>query len=256
MRAAAPLSALLKAKALSSAQGVAQRLQAAAQALPSQCAVCRQWGSSLVCSACIPQFAQPHPRCAQCGLRLGLATPRCGACLRQAPPFSRTVCAVDYGFPWDGLITAFKFHHQVELADALAARLQEAVQAAGAAHEVDAVVPVPLSPRRLRERGYNQAWELARRCALAFSLPADAKALQRSLDTPAQAALHRAERERNLRNAFHMAPAARRRWAGHRLALVDDVMTTGATLREATAALLRGGAASVQLWVLARTPDD
>jgi ComF family protein len=186
---------------------------------------------------------------------MGLAAPRCGQCLREPPPFVRTVCAVDYGFPWDALITAFKFHNQVELAGALATRLQEAVRAAGAQHEADVVVPVPLSPRRLRERGYNQAWELARRTAAAWALPAQAQALLRTLDTPAQAALLRVQREQNLRNAFHVPPAARPLLAGRRVALVDDVMTTGATLREASAALLRGGAASVQLWVLARTPD-
>jgi ComF family protein len=190
-----------------------------------------------------------------CGLRMGLAAPHCGQCLREPPPFTRTVCAVDYAFPWDALITHFKFHHQVELAGALAALLHTAVQNAGAASQVDCVVPVPLSPQRLQQRGYNQAWELARRTARAFSLPAHAQALERTLDTTAQAALHRAERGRNLRNAFHVPPAARPHLAGRRVALVDDVMTTGATLREATAALLRGGAANVQLWVLARTPD-
>ncbi len=186
---------------------------------------------------------------------MGLAAPRCGQCLTDPPVFARTVCAVDYAFPWDAVITAFKFNRRVELAGTLAARVQAAVQGSGAQHEVDGVVPVPLAPQRLRERGYNQAWELARRTAAALALPADAQALERTLETTAQAALHRAERERNLRNAFHMPPSARLRWAGKRLALVDDVMTTGATLREATAALLRGGAASVQLWVLARTPD-
>ncbi len=240
----------------SASRQVARIAASAARFLPSQCAICRQWGASLLCHDCVSRYALPHPRCACCGLRMGVPAPRCGQCLREPPPFTRTVCAVDYGFPWDALVARFKFHHHAELAGALAQRLQVAVQATGAQHEVDAVVPVPLSARRLCDRGYNQAWELARQTAQAFALPAHAHALQRSLDTPAQAALHRAERERNLRNAFHVPPAARHLLVGQRLALVDDVMTTGATLREASAALLRGGAASVHTWVLARTPDS
>ncbi|MBL8287463.1 MAG: ComF family protein [Rubrivivax sp.] len=240
--------------------------------LPGQCEVCRAFGEGLICAACRAQHARLRARCARCGLALGAAAPACGACLREPPPYERTVCALEYGFPWDRLISAFKFHRRVELAGALAALLAEAIERDDAARGAQAeaappapprlVVPVPLSPARLAERGFNQAWELARRVARLRGLPAEARALQRVLDAPAQATLAgRAERLRNLRHAF--APAASsgtgaragaRNVAGHDVALVDDVMTTGATAREAAAALLRAGARSVHLWVLARTP--
>lgn len=226
-----------------------------AKLLLSQCEVCRQWARGALCADCIARYAVPRPRCARCGLGLGLAAPACGACLRDAPPYEHTVCVADYDHPWDALIAAFKFHSRPELAQALAQRLVAAVQHAGAPLPA-LVLPVPLSPRRLAERGYNQAWELARRVATGLKLTADATLLQRPVEQEIhQAELTRAQRLRNLQGAFMVDPRLRDVLAGQHVALVDDVMTTGATLHQAANALLRGGAASVQAWVLARTPD-
>jgi ComF family protein len=227
--------------------------------LPQQCEVCRRWGDSGVCTECLGRFAAPRPRCATCGLGTGLALPRCGACLQAPPPFERTVCVADYTFPWDQLITAFKFHGRAELALPLAGLLASAVRASVAQEPrpwPDTVLPVPLAPGRLRERGYNQAWELTRRAAHSLALPADAALLQRPLDTAHQTALSRSERQLNLRTAFMVDPTRRAALHGLRVALIDDVMTTGATVREAAAALRRTGAAAVEVWVLARTPDE
>ncbi len=237
--------------------------------LPSQCEVCRGWGVGLLCRACRQAHAPQRTRCRRCGLALATGAATCGGCQGDPPPFVRTVCALDYGFPWDRLITAFKFHRRVELAGPLASLLVEAIERelkpsrsaepSPTTALPGLVVPVPLAPSRLAERGYNQAWELARRVARSRGLRATPGALQRVLDTPAQAGLSSAERRRNLRNAFAPAgqtarPGNTGQILGQDVALVDDVMTTGATAREAAAALLRGGARSVQLWVLARTP--
>ncbi len=179
----------------------------------------------------------------------------CGDCLRSPPPYARTVCAADYIFPWDGLISAFKFHGHVELAGALAELLSKAVRHSNTPLP-QRVLPVPLATPRLAERGYNQAWELARRVAKNLGLPAHAELLLRHVDTAHQIELSRAERQHNLRTAFMVNPQHRPLVQGQDLALVDDVMTTGATVAEATQSLLRAGAASVQVWVLARTPED
>jgi ComF family protein len=162
---------------------------------------------------------------------------------------------VDYGFPWDRLVGAFKFSGRAELGRALSERLLQAVRRASFVRP-DLVVPVPLSARRLAHRGYNQAWELARPVALALGLPADPALLTRPLDTGQQSELDRAERLLNLRTAFMVDPARRGALRGRRVALVDDVMTTGATVREATTTLLRAGAGSVQVWAFARTPES
>ena len=222
--------------------------------LPSQCEVCRAWAASALCGDCVARYAAPQPRCARCGLRLGLAAAMCGDCLRDAPPFTHTVCAADYVFPWDHLIAAFKFYGRAELATVLAQCMVDAWrQAQWPPPQI--VLPIPLAPARLAERGYNQAWELARRAARALGVPAHAALLLRHLDTAHQAELNRAERQRNLRTAFMVEPRHRPRIEGLRVALVDDVMTTGATAREASAVLLRAGAAAVDIWVLARTPE-
>jgi predicted amidophosphoribosyltransferase len=195
----------------------------AAPAWPSQCELCRQWCARGLCPDCVARFAAPVPRCGRCGLRLGRAAPVCGTCVHEPPPFENTVCAVDYGFPWDHLVSQFKFHSRPELAAALAERLAAAVR------------------QRLAQRGYNQAWELARRVAAALHLPARPDWLHRPLDTAPQAGLARAARQVNLRTAFMVEPGHRSSLAGLRLALVDDVMTTGATAHEAAAPCWRRG---------------
>lgn len=177
----------------------------------------------------------------------------CVECRQAEAPLQRTVAALSYGFPWEGAITRFKFHQGLDLAGMFATRLTAAVHDAGPV-EVDLVLPIPLSPARLRERGYNQAWELARRTARRLGRPVRSDVLLRSRDTARQSDLDRALRTRNVQGAFVVAPWLVHRIAGRRVALVDDVMTSGATLHEAADTLQRAGAASVQAWVLARTP--
>lgn len=230
-----------------------------AVAMPSQCALCHAWQrGSAWCGACDARFAAPRPRCRRCALPLGVAADRCGACLAEPPVFDAAVAVVDYGFPWDGLLGEFKFRGRAELGPALARRLALAVRATptgpiGGAPEV--VLPVPCSRARLAERGFNQAWELARPLAAALGLPADAGLLLRLADTPHQTALGRSARRANLARAFMVEPARRSELAGRHVALVDDVLTTGATLDAAAAELRRAGAGAVTAWVFARTPS-
>jgi ComF family protein len=178
---------------------------------------------------------------------------RCGACITAPLPFVRTVAAVDYGFPWSGLVTALKFHAALDLCDGLALLLTDAVRRS-AAPLPQLLLPVPLGADRQAERGMNQAWELARRVAARLRLRSQAALLTRRVETPHLADLPRDERARAIRGAFALAPGATASLRGQHVALVDDVMTTGATAAEAARTLLGGGAASVQLWVFARTP--
>ncbi|MEO7854339.1 MAG: ComF family protein [Rubrivivax sp.] len=218
-----------------------------------QCEVCRSWSGAALCGECIACFAAPVTRCARCGLALATAQAVCGECLRDPPPYQACVCAVDYAFPWDALIARFKFNGQVELAQVLALQLHRAVQ--HSAHPLpEWLVPVPLSTARLAERGYNQAWQLARQLANRLSIAASAALLQRPVDTAHQADLPLRERRSNLRGAFFIDPRQQARIVQRHVALIDDVMTSGATLREATTTLLRAGARRVDVWVLARTP--
>ena len=148
----------------------------------------------------------------------------------------------------------FKFNGALDLAPALVQRLLDAHQHDASSRHPGLLLPMPLSAPRLRERGYNQAWELARRIGVALNCQADAQILLRHRDTPHQTALVPSEREANVRGAFAVEPRRRAELRGRELTLVDDVMTTGATAAEATRVLLQAGAAKVQVWVVARTP--
>jgi ComF family protein len=220
--------------------------------LASTCAVCRGWGTQRICADCVARFGAPVPRCRLCALRVPLGAPVCCACLTNPPPWQGALAAVDYGHPWDGLLTQFKFHAALDLAAALAERLLEARAPDDAPPGL--LLPMPLSADRLRERGHNQAWELARRIAAALDAEADARWLLRIRDTPHQLALAPSQRAANVRGAFAVEPRRLAATRGRRITLVDDVMTTGASAAEAARVLLQAGAASVHVWVVARTP--
>lgn len=225
------------------------------RAWPALCELCRRWSNARLCADCVARWAAPRPRCARCGLGTGVALAACGDCLRDPPPFEHTIVVADYVHPWDRLLTDLKFHAQVPLAAALAPLMAHACGAA-VAPRPHVLVPVPMSSHGLRSRGFNQAWELARRVARQLELPAQAGWLERVADTAHQIELNRAQRLANLRAAFQVPRDVAPKLAGARVLLVDDVMTTGATAREASAALLRAGAQAVDLLVFARTPTS
>jgi ComF family protein len=221
--------------------------------LPAECAVCRGWGRTRLCAACLGRYTNRAPRCLRCAIELPAGPLTCGRCLHDPPPYARCVAAFDYAAPWDHPIARFKFHAALDLGGVFADRLVDAVRAS-AAPLPDLILPVPLAEARLRERGYNQAWELARRLGRRLRVSGDATLLLRLRETPHQLALPIEARAGNVRGAFAVEPRRRAELAGRHVALVDDVMTTGATVAEAARVLLAAGAAPVQVWVLARTP--
>ncbi|MCW5628865.1 MAG: ComF family protein [Rhodoferax sp.] len=224
-------------------------LESISDRLPSQCLVCRSWPGEPLCEACIARFAQPCARCQTCAMPVPSAVLRCGACIRDPPPLDACVAAVPYAYPWAGLIVQFKFHPQPGHARALAAVLRHAPWVEPALDHADHILPMPLSTQRLRTRGFNQALELARRLAPDKT---DAGLLLRIRDTAPQSALSRTERLHNVRHAFAVEPTRAGELVGRRIVLVDDVMTSGASLHAAATALRRGGAQHVTALVLAR----
>jgi ComF family protein len=220
---------------------------------PTQCGICHGWGRSRLCDACVAACVSPRPRCQRCALGVPDGVAVCGRCLRQPPAFDAAVAAVDYAHPWDAVLTRFKFHAALDLADALAERLLDAAARSGAPAP-GLLLPAPLSAERLRERGYNQAWELARRLARRLRTPASPDLLLRVRHTPQQMGLPLDERAANVRDAFAIEPRRRHELQGREVTLVDDVLTTGATAEEMTRVLRAAGAVRVQVWALARTP--
>ncbi len=217
------------------------------EALPGQCSLCRGWGRGALCDACRRDFVAPRRRCTRCAIAVPPGQPLCGACVREPPPFERTLAALDYADPWDALILRFKFCGQAELAGLFAGLMRDALRGAPAC---DLVVPAPLSEARMRERGFNQSWELARRLAPT----ADSRLLLRTRDTPHQLELPPDRRAANVRGVYAVEPLRMREVQGRRIAIVDDVLTTGATAAEMARTLLAAGADGVHIWVLARTP--
>jgi len=212
---------------------------------PQACQLCGAEGKKgMLCGPCLEDLPWlPARRCAQCAVPLASGG-ICGACLDRPPRFDRVEAVFAYGFPVDGLVQACKYGGRLALAGLLGGQLARAVTGG-----VDAIVPMPLAARRLAERGFNQALEIARPVARATRVPLLRNACRKVADTPPQAALPWDERARNVRRAFVCDADFR----GMRVAVVDDVLTTGATLNKLARVLRKAGAVEVVGWVVART---
>lgn len=227
-------------------------------ALPAQCAVCRAWPARPLCDACVDRFAQPRGRCARCAIPVERDGPAssgstvCGRCLREPPPLDACHTAVSYDFPWSALIAQYKFHGQAGWARAFGTLIRSAPWVEPELDGADVVVPMPLARERLAERGFNQAHLLARQIAPGKT---DAALLLRLRHAPAQAALDLKGRLANVRDVFALEPLRAHTVKGKRIVVVDDVMTSGASLFSAARVLRQAGAARVAGIVLARTDE-
>ena len=238
-----------------SVDGVWTRLQRVV--LPPHCLLCGDDGDAGrdLCLACAASLARNPVCCPRCALPLLVPAPACGECLHRQPPFEAAFAPFLYAHPLDLLMTRLKFGRSLAAGRVLSELWSEAI-AATAPTLPTLFVPVPLHASRLRERGYNQALELLRPLARSLQIALADSLLERTRATPAQANLDAGARRRNLRGAFEFhAPALRGIAPGAvHVALVDDVMTTGATLRECARVLRRAGIGRVDVWALARAP--
>lgn len=210
--------------------------------------------SEPLCSACEADLPWLDGRCRVCAVPLPTRGLVCGECLKRPPAFDHVEVPWRFAFPVDALISRFK--HQAHwpygrlLGERLAHHLQHAY--ADGLPRPDALLPVPLARRRLRQRGFNQAQMLAQWLSRALAITLETRTLERLIDTPPQQQLDAATRRRNLRQAFALSGEAA--VSGRHLALVDDVLTTGATAEALASLLKRAGAARVDVYCLARTP--
>lgn len=216
------------------------------------CPLCRcpagsDHGLCTVCTADLPWLGHA---CRRCALPLPTtAGDTCGPCLRRPSPVERTVCALRYEGSVPALVAGFKFHRNLAAGAALATVLATALEEAVATEPIpDALLPVPLHPSRLRRRGYNQAVELAQPLARRWQRPVLKHAVVRQLATADQIGLSALQRRRNLRNAFAVRDAI-----PNHVAIIDDVLTTGATVLTLAKTLRRAGVERIDVWCLART---
>ena len=224
---------------------------------PPTCVLCGAPGDNDLdlCSGCRNDLPAIAPCCARCALPLpaelaASGSPNvCGACQRHPPPFTHCHAAFRYQDPLPSMIAGLKFRGRLNVLRLtgllLAASLRESDVAMPAA-----IVPVPLHPRRLRKRGYNQALELARIVGRELVLPVDDRCCERVLATRPQAELEQKARRKNLRGAFRATIDMQ----GRQVAILDDVVTTASTVSELTRVLHRAGCQRVDVWTVARTP--
>ncbi len=212
-----------------------------------------------ICAGCRTQFLQlQRARCACCGVPLAhegrVRALDCGACLKKRPAFDATIVGTDYAAPFDQLVIGLKFNNRLELAPLLATIMRDTLLHQPAFALPACLTVVPLGTRRLAERGFNQALEVARPLSRSLGIPLYPRLLRRRRDTRAQSLLHPDQRRANMRRAFALDDHAGLSVRGLHVGVIDDVMTTGETLNEVAAMLKRAGAKRVTNFVFARTP--
>jgi ComF family protein len=219
-------------------------------ALPPRCVLCLDPGRPPtldLCPACEAELPRVEHACDRCAAPRAGPLATCGRCAQAPPPFARAFAPFAYDWPLADVVRGFKYGKQLPYGRVLGELLAEHLLARGPPWP-EALVPVPLHPRRERARGYNQAWEIARVIGARLRLRVEPLACVRVRDTSPQAALDARARAENLRGAFALpAPVGCRH-----VAIVDDVFTTGATLAEITRVLQAGGVERVEAWAVAR----
>jgi len=216
--------------------------------LPLRCLLCGAPGDDGLdlCAACAAELPRNPCCCQRCALPLAAPAALCGACQRRMPPWDAAWSPFRYGWPLDRLESRYKFSADLAAGRVLATLWSREPRPS----DLPALIlPVPLHRRRLRQRGYNQALELARPLARALDLPCRHDLLQRQRDTSPQTELDAATRRRNMRGAFALSAGAS---LPDHVAILDDVMTTGTTLAECARVLKRAGVRRVDVWALAR----
>jgi ComF family protein len=200
----------------------------------------------LVCAISMPHYAAGNHA----------TSPHCGACLARAPAFDATVTLADYAAPLDALALALKFGASLGIAREFGRRLAARSTASNDDDPPQLLIPVPLTPQRLAERGFNQAWEITRALAARRPVRAGAHLLRRHPRTTAQTRLSAAARRHNVRDVFFVAPGSRAPALLHgmHVGLIDDVMTSGATLDALARVVKQAGARRITNFVALRTP--
>jgi ComF family protein len=197
-----------------------------------------------ICTDCLNDLPHHTASCPQCGL-LSFEGQLCGACIASPPDFDLTKAVFTYTYPISQVLQQYKYNQQLFLAETFAELILHNLQA----KNIDLIIPMPLHPSRLQERGFNQSLEIARCIGKHLNVAINSQAVSRIKHSPPQASLPFKERVKNMKGAF----TCHEDLSGLRIALIDDVMTTGASLNALAKAVKSKGAAHVECWLIART---
>lgn len=222
---------------------------------PGRCALCHRWVRGWVCADCRAQFDVEVPRCPRCALRVhtgSAAALHCTDCQWREGGLTSCAAVVSYEYPWSTLLARYKYGEALGFAPLMVQMARKRSSVLDLVQQADLILGMPLTPERIKERGYNQAHEWAKRLD---SLKTRSDVLLRFGHLSAQAGLGRSARQQRLSTlmgSFQVDPY-RQHWVKQcRVLLIDDVQTTGATLHAAAAALRRAGAQEVYGLVFAR----
>lgn len=216
------------------------------------CPVCSESSAHLICPSCSKMLPNITEQCFQCGLPLNMVDTsqnalRCGQCVKSPPAFDLCISPYHYALPISQFITQLKFQHKLYYAQVLADLLITKIER-HAEGLPDCIIPVPLHKKRLRQRGFNQALEIARPIAKRYDIKLDAYCCTRVISTAPQMEQDKKTRQKNIHNAFKVAPDFQYK----HVAIIDDVMTTGQTVNELARVLRKQGAERIQVWSAAR----
>jgi ComF family protein len=213
--------------------------------LPYHCLLCDETNSeTAICQHCLADLPwHPTNSCMQCGLVANSLI--CGHCLKQPPYYDRTHAVFNYIYPVDALLQHYKYRHALHLSQAMGELLSEKL----IGKNLDTLIAMPLHPNRILDRGFNQSLEIAKIAAKISAIPLDIVSCHRVKDTPPQASLALKARISNIKGAFICTGDFR----GKRIAIIDDVMTSGASLNELAKTIKGAGASEVHCFVIART---
>ena len=227
------------------------------QILPLSCLLCQQGvKAGLVCPTCYQDLKQTYPHCERCGLPLASQQSQCGQCISRPPIFTQLTACGLFDAPLYQLIYKLKYQQQAIYSQVLGRLLAEQIRARddmNPAHPPQALIPVPLHPRKEQQRGFNQAQLIANHSAKQLNIPCQARWLTRVKDTASQTQLNLKQRQKNMQQAFAInhLPAGIKH-----VAIVDDIVTTGATVHSLCKALRHAGVDQIEIWCICRTPPN
>tara|TARA_R110000782_G_scaffold27256_2_gene69107 strand:- start:8351 stop:9016 length:666 start_codon:yes stop_codon:yes gene_type:complete len=221
-------------------------MDATTKYLQGACFFCLGKTQKTWCEQCERDFILDNIRCPICARNTASVQP-CGSCLKHPPFFTSTETLFNYQYPGNHLIKAFKFNNRPELASSFAEKFSHKLKSID--YFPEALIPVPLHKSRQRERGYNQALELASRIGGLLGITVNTQLCQRILNTKRQSTLPRKVRKNNVKNAFKLSCPNPFDY----VVIVDDVITTGSTVDEIASLLIKSGCSRVDIWAIART---
>ncbi len=222
--------------------------------IEKNCILCDAFSNQNLCHDCLKSLPRiPANHCPTCSKYTPFSQDqKCGACLFMPPAFTTTVAAFNYAFPIDALIHTLKYKMQLAIAPILAELLIDKLRSQASTEPPDLIVPMPLHSKRLQERGFNQALEISRYVARKMNITLSSHSCKRIKNTPPQIGLPWKARKKNVQNAFRcMADLS-----GKHVAVIDDVMTTGASLNALAQQLRKQGATKISNWIIARAQAD